>query len=105
MLNGVLESSKGLLEETGGLTLDNAGKWEQMSAAQKNYFDLVKSDIADATSWWAEYWAAVFNKQANLKEARDLWEQVQKLGLITPELQAAYEAAVRGGQQDVGFLL
>jgi len=105
LLNGVLESSKGLLEETGGLTLDNAGKWEQMSAAQKNYFDLVKSDIADATSWWAEYWAAVFNKQANLKEARDLWEQVQKLGLITPELQAAYDAAVRGGQQDVGFLL
>ena len=105
LLNGVLESSKGLLEETGGLTLDNAGKWEQMSAAQKNYFDLVKSDIADATSWWAEYWAAVFNKQANLKEARDLWEQVQKLGLITPELQAAYDAAVRGGQQDVTFLL
>ena len=105
LLNGVLESSKGLLEETGGLTLDNAGKWEQMSAAQKNYFDLVKSDIADATSWWAEYWAAVFNKQANLKEARDLWEQVQKLGLITPELQAAYDAAIRGGQQDVGFLL
>lgn len=105
LLNGVLESSKGLLEETGGLTLDNAGKWEQMSAAQKNYFDLVKSDIADATSWWAEYWAAVFNKQANLKEARDLWEQVQKLGLITPELQAAYDAAVHGGQQDVTFLL
>ena len=105
LLNGVLESSKGLLEETGGLTLDNAGKWEQMSAAQKNYFDLVKSDIADATSWWAEYWAAVFNKQANLKEARDLWEQVQKLGLITPELQAAYDAAVRGGQSDVTFLL
>jgi hypothetical protein len=105
LLNGVMESSKGLLEETGGLTVDNAGKWEQMSAAQKNYFDLVKSDIADATIWWAEYWAAVFNKQANLKEARDLWEQVQKLGLITPELQAAYDAAVRGGQSDVTFLL
>ena len=103
LLNGVLESSKGLLEETGGLTLDNAGKWEQMSAAQKNYFDLVKSDIADATSWWAEYWAAVFNKQANLKEARDLWEQVQKLGLITPELQAAYDAAVRGGNKMLLF--
>ena len=105
LLNGVLESSKGLLEETGGLTLDNAGKWEQMSAAQKNYFDLVKSDIADATSWWAEYWAAVFNKKADIKEARDLWEQVKKLGLVTPELQAAYEATVRGGQQDIGFLL
>lgn len=31
LLNGVLESSKGLLEATGGLTVDNAGKWEQLS--------------------------------------------------------------------------
>jgi len=105
LLNGVLESSKGLLEETGGLTLDNAGKWEQMSAAQKNYFDLVKSDIADATSWWAEYWAAVFNERADVKRTRDLWEEAQNLGIITAELQAAYDAALRGGQGDYKFMI
>ena len=69
LLNGVLESSKGLLEETGGLTVDNAGKWEQMSAAQKNYFDNTKSDIADATSWWAEFWTGVFNRGIESQEA------------------------------------
>jgi hypothetical protein len=105
LLNGVLESSKGLLEETGGLTIDNAGKWEQMSAAQKNYFDLVKSDIADATSWWAEYWAAVFNERADVKRTRDLWEEAQNLGIITAELQAAYDAALRGGQGDYKFMI
>ena len=105
LLNGVLESSKGLLEETGGLTIDNAGKWEQMSAAQKNYFDLVKSDIADATSWWAEYWAAVFNERADVKRTRDLWEEAQDLGIITAELQAAYDAALRGGQGDYKFMI
>jgi len=69
LLNGVLESSAGLLEETGGLTVDNAGKWEQMSAAQKNYFDNTKSDIADATSWWAEFWTGVFNRGIESQEA------------------------------------
>jgi len=105
LLNGVLESSKGLLEATGGLTVDNAGKWEQMSAAQKNYFDLVKSDIADATSWWAEYWAAVFNEKADVKRTRELWEEAQNLMLVTAELQAAYDAAMMGGQGDYNFMI
>ena len=100
LLNGVLESSKGLLEATGGLTVDNAGKWEQLSAAQKNYFDMVKVDIADATSWWAEYWTAVFNDKADVKKSREVWEQARDMMLITADMQAAYDAAVRGGQSD-----
>jgi hypothetical protein len=87
------------------LTVDNAGKWEQMSAAQKNYFDLVKSDIADATSWWAEYWAAVFNEKADVKRTRELWEEAQNLMLVTAELQAAYDAAMMGGQGDYNFMI
>lgn len=105
LLNGVLESSKGLLEATGGLAVDNAGKWEQLSAAQKNYFDAVKSDIADGMSWWAEYWAAVFNDKADVKKSREIWEQARDMMLITAEMQAAYDAAVRGGQSDYTFFL
>lgn len=105
LLNGVLESSKGLLESTGGLTVDNAGKWEQLSAAQKNYFDMVKVDIADATSWWAEYWTAVFNDKADVKKSREVWEQARDMMLITADMQAAYDAAVRGGQSDYTFFL
>jgi hypothetical protein len=105
LLNGVLESSKGLLESAGGLTVDNAGKWEQLSAAQKNYFDMVKVDIADATSWWAEYWAAVFNDRADVKKSREVWEQARDMMLITGDMQAAYDAAVRGGQSDYTFFL
>lgn len=105
LLNGVLESSKGLLEATGGLTVDNAGKWEQLSAAQKNYFDMVKVDIADATSWWAEYWTAVFNEKADVKKSREVWEQARDMMLITADMQAAYDAAVRGAQSDYTFFL
>jgi len=105
LLNGVLESSKGLLEATGGLAVDNAGKWEQLSAAQKNYFDAVKSDIADGMSWWAEYWAAVFNDKADVKKSREIWEQARDMMLITADMQAAYDAAVRGGQSDYTFFL
>ena len=105
LLNGVLESSKGLLESTGGLTVDNAGKWEQLSAAQKNYFDMLKSDLADATSWWAEYWTTVFNDRADVKKGREIWEQARDMMLITADMQAAYDAAVRGGQSDYNFML
>ena len=105
LLNGVLESSKGLLESTGGLTVDNAGKWEQLSAAQKNYFDMVKGDIADATSWWAEYWTAVFNDRVDVEKSREVWEQAREMMLITADMQAAYDAAVRGAQSDYTFFL
>ena len=105
LLNGVLESSAALLQSTGGLAVDNAGKWEQLSAAQKNYFDAVKSDIADGMSWWAEYWAAVFNDKADVKKSREIWEQARDMMLITAEMQAAYDAAVRGGQSDYTFFL
>lgn len=105
LLNGVLESSKGLLESTGGLTVDNAGKWEQLHAAQKNYFDMLKSDLADGMSWWAEYWATVFNDRADVKKGREIWEQARDMMLITSDMQAAYDAAVRGGQSDYNFIL
>jgi hypothetical protein len=91
LLNGVLESSKGLLEATGGLTVDNAGKWEQLSASQKNYFDAVKSDLADATSWWADYWTTVFTDKKEAFDLNEIWDQARELGLITAEIQAAYD--------------
>jgi len=107
LLNGVLESSKGLLEATGGLAVDNAGKWEQLSAAQKNYFDAVKSDLADATSWWADYWAAVFTEKKQAHDLNEIWEQARELGLISAELQDAYSQYRMGGisANDTQFLL
>ena len=107
LLNGVLESSAALLQSTGGLTVDNAGKWEQLSAAQKNYFDAVKSDLADATSWWADYWAAVFTEKKQAHDLNEIWEQARELGLISAELQDAYSQYRMGGisANDTQFLL
>ncbi|MDD5527312.1 MAG: hypothetical protein PHE11_07930 [Candidatus Omnitrophica bacterium] len=107
LLNGVLESSAALLQSTGGLTVDNAGKWEQLSAAQKNYFDAVKSDLADATSWWADYWAAVFTEKKQAHDLNEIWEQARELGIISAELQDAYSQYRMGGisANDTQFLL
>lgn len=107
LLNGVLESSAALLQSTGGLTVDNAGKWEQLSAAQANYFDAVKSDLADATSWWADYWAAVFTEKKQAHDLNEIWEQARELGLISAELQDAYSQYRMGGisANDTQFLL
>ncbi len=86
LLNGVLEKSEGLLAATGGLTLDTAGKWEQMSASQKNYFDGLKVQLAEGTSGWAEFWTARFNENISVQSAKDLVDTAEGLRINTDEI-------------------
>lgn len=48
MMNAVIEDTVPLLEETGGLIVDNAGKWEQLGAAMKNVTDEKKKALSDS---------------------------------------------------------
>jgi len=81
LLNKVLDSSAGLLAETGGLILDTAGKWEQMSASQQNYWNAVKVNLANGTVGWAEYWKHVFNEGTEKQLAKALVAQAEQLGV------------------------
>lgn len=48
LMNAVIESTNGLLTETGGLVVDGAGKWEQFDAAVKNSTDAMKKNVAES---------------------------------------------------------
>lgn len=60
LLNRVLGESQSLLEQTGGLTLDAAGSWEVMQAAQSDFFASLKTDASEMMTWWPEFWASVY---------------------------------------------
>lgn len=90
LLNGVLEKSAGLLAETGGLTLDTAGKWEQLNAAQQNFWNALKVNLAEGTVGWAEFWAAAFNQAAAGANLNHLVKEANQLGINTDAIQAAY---------------
>ena len=60
LLNRVIDDSKTLLTETGGLTLDAAGHWEVMEAAQADFFASLKTDASELMTWWPQFWAGVY---------------------------------------------
>jgi len=60
LVNAVIADTAPLLAEAGGLTKDSASAWEEMSAAQKNYWDKMKSNASDLMVWWPEFWAAFY---------------------------------------------
>jgi len=60
LLNRVIDDSKTLLAETGGLTLDAAGHWEVMEAAQADFFASLKKDASELMTWWPQFWAGVY---------------------------------------------
>lgn len=60
LVNAVIADTAPLLAEAGGLPKDSASAWEEMSAAQKNYWDKMKSNASDLMVWWPEFWAAFY---------------------------------------------
>lgn len=97
LLNGVLKSTAGLLAETGGLVLDNAGKWEQLEAAENNYWNGLKVSLANGTTGWADFWTARFNEAAAAEGLVALVKEANQLGINTDALEKAYQAyAVTG---------
>lgn len=105
LLNGVLEKSAGLLAETGGLTLDTAGKWEQLDAAQQNFWNALKVNLAEGTVGWAEFWTAAFNEAASQKGLTALIKQAQQLGINTEAVEKAYQAQASSAGRGVSQVI
>lgn len=92
LVNAVIADTAPLLAESGGLTEDSAAAWEQMSAAQKNFWDNLKADAADLMSWWPKFWADFYsnmNASRDIPELRqqlnDLMQSLLELKQVTPE--------------------
>lgn len=95
LLNAVLEEGNRMLEESGGLALDNAGKVEKLNATWKNFTDNRKRENADfagnvsemsanAIAGWDEY----FKYLDAQGQIRDIAKEMTggSVELITPEI-------------------
>lgn len=92
LVNAVIADTAPLLAESGGLAEDSAAAWEQMSAAQKNFWDNLKADAADLMSWWPQFWTDFYdnmNASRDIPELRqqlnDLMQSLLDLKQVTPE--------------------
>ena len=88
LVNAVIADTAPLLAESGGLAEDSAAAWEQMSAAQKNFWDNLKADAADLMVWWPKFWADFYD---NMNASRDIPELRKQLNDLMQSLLASKE--------------
>ena len=79
MVNAVIADTQALLEESGGLMEDNLTKWEQMLAAQKNYWDNVKSGTSTGSVAWASFFEDFYTDAITYGQTQELMLQLSKL--------------------------
>ena len=83
LLNGVLESSQGLLEETGGLTMDTAGSFERLEASAKNLSDNLKKKLAPAVALVADGLADMLDTINDTVEGNALYNIADAVDALT----------------------
>jgi len=81
LFNDVVEKSADYLEEAGGVLVDAAGQWEQMKAAQKNYFDWAKKESQGFAKWWAEMWTEGYQESLLIGQWKDAKKAAKELGI------------------------
>jgi len=101
LVNATIQNTKGFIEETGGVLLDNAGKWEALDAAQKNYWDNLKAQAAGAMGWWAAFWTEFYNKADQAAVWADLKRQAKGLGVSFEDLSEGMGVSSRVAGQTV----
>lgn len=89
LVNAVIADTAPLLAESGGLTEDAASKWEQMDAAQANFWNKIKSNAAELMVWWPGFWTAVYTAmtppermKADVVDVIDALNEAVRAGII-----------------------
>lgn len=83
LLNGVLESSQGLLEETGGLAMDTAGSFERLEASAKNLSDNLKAKLAPVVALVADGLADMLDTVNDTVEGNALYNIADAVDALT----------------------
>lgn len=77
----VVSSAEELIGSQGHVADTTLGAWQKMKAAQADYFNGLKEDLAEATSGWAKFWEEVFrgaNEAAEYRRASSQLKNDQK---------------------------
>jgi hypothetical protein len=78
-----MESSQGLLEETGGLAMDTAGSFERLEASAKNLSDNLKAKLAPAVALVADGLADMLDNANDIVEGNPLYNIVDAVDALT----------------------
>lgn len=97
LLNRVIGETEGLLAASGELVLDSLGKWEAMEASQKDYFDNLKKNLSDSTSWWADHWNEFYKSENMQQTYKDLIAEAEKYGIVVKDLPSPFINQGMGG--------
>lgn len=92
MVNAVIESTKGIIEQTGGVTLDAAAKWERAGAIWKNVSDKIKAGTADVGTVFADLFYALGSDFARGQTFRELKSALDDAGIATGKFQQEFTA-------------
>lgn len=64
----VVAAGEEVIQIQGHVADTNAGAWAQMKAAEKDFFDSVKTDAAGLMSWWPGFWTNVYKSMTPDKD-------------------------------------
>lgn len=91
MLQAVIEAGEAMVTLQGHVGDTTLGAYQRMEAAQADYFGELKTQLAEGTTWWAEFWANAYEsgrksiKASNL--LKDLETHIPKLRIaVEPEI-------------------
>lgn len=74
----IVSSAEDVIKTQGHAADANLGMWQKMKAAQTDYFNGLKEDLAEATSGWAVFWDGVFRGADEAADFRKASSQLKK---------------------------
>ena len=64
----VVAAGEEVIQVQGHIADTNAGAWAQMKAAEKDFFDSIKTDASGLMSWWPGFWTNVYKSMTPDKD-------------------------------------
>lgn len=88
-----LQQAEEQILKVGSAADSSIGAFQRMEAAQANYFNQLKQDLAEAGTWWANYWENYYNDRISEKAYKTLIEHAKTLGIDTTAVDQAVRAS------------
>jgi len=87
----VVEAGEAMIDTQGHVGDSTLGAYAKMEASQTNFFNLLKVQLAEGATGWAEFWNRVYQSGVDSLNRNALIDRISEL---IPEMQAKVESGV-----------
>jgi hypothetical protein len=91
MTQAVIEAGEAMVNLQGHIGDTTLGAFQKMEASQANFFAMLKADLAEGMTWWAEFWTNVYDSASHAVRRQNV---IDSIGSLIPELNEKIESAV-----------